>query len=58
LGGDLSFLFDQKSSAKEPPIKLLPGNMPIKRSPIPKVKRPKKRWDIQFREWGKKKLLG
>lgn len=59
LSGDLSFLFNQKSSVKdEPPIKLLKGNMPIKKSPIPKVKRPKKRWDIRFREWGKKKLLG
>jgi len=59
LSGDLSFLFNQKSSVKdEPPIKLLKGNMPIKKSPIPKVKRPKKRWDISFREWGKKKLLG
>ena len=59
LSGDFSFLFNQKSSVKdEPPIKLLKGNMPIKKSPIPKVKRPKKRWDIRFREWGKKKLLG
>lgn len=59
LGGDFSFLFDQKSSVKdEPPIKLLKGNMPIKRHPIPKVKRSKKRWDIRFREWGKKKILG
>ena len=59
LSGDFSFLLDQKSSVKDaPPIKLLKGNMPIKTSPIPKVKRPKKRFDIRFREWGKKKLLG
>lgn len=57
LNGDFSSLFGQKSVKDEAPIKLLKGNMPIKRSPIPKVKRSDDRWDIKFRKWGKKKLL-
>jgi hypothetical protein len=39
LSGDFSFLFDQKSSVKEPPpIKLMQGNMKIKKAPRAKVK--------------------
>jgi hypothetical protein len=56
LSGDLSGLFD-KSNAKEPsPIKLLPGNMPIKKSPRAKVKIKKDRFDIRLRRYLKNSL--
>jgi hypothetical protein len=39
LSGDLSFLLNNKSSVKEdPPIKLMKGNMKIKRAPRARVK--------------------
>ena len=38
LSGDLSFLFNEKSSVKEAPIKLIPGNMKIKKAPRAKVR--------------------
>jgi hypothetical protein len=39
LSGDLSFLLNEKSSVKEkPPIKLMQGNMKIKKAPIARVK--------------------
>jgi len=56
LSGDLSGLFE-KNNAKEPsPIKLLPGNMPIKKSPVPKVKIKKDRFDIRLRRYLKNSL--
>ena len=49
LSGDLTGLFE-RTTAKEPaPIKLLKGNMPIKTSPMTKVKIKKDRWDIRLR---------
>ena len=51
LSGDLTGLFE-RTTAKEPaPIKLLQGNMPIKTSPINKVKIKKDRWDIRLRKY-------
>jgi hypothetical protein len=51
LSGDLSFLFDQKSTVKEsPPIKLMKGNMKIKKAPIARVK-DKTSMARKFRNW-------
>ncbi|AXL14996.1 DNA pilot protein [Microviridae sp.] len=56
LSGDLTGLFE-RTTAKEPaPIKLLKGNMPIKTSPMTKVKIKKDRWDIRLRRYLKNSL--
>ena len=56
LSGDFSGLF-QRTTAKEPsPIKLLKGKMPIKTSPMTKVKIKKDRWDIRLRRHLKNSL--
>jgi len=56
LSGDLTGLFE-RTTAKEPaPIKLLKGNIPIKTSPMSKVRIKKDRWDIRLRRHLKNSL--
>ena len=56
LSGDLTDLFE-RTTAKEPaPIRLLKGYMPIKTSPMSKVRIKKDRWDIRLRRHLKNSL--